>query len=58
VKPPGQAIHLGVDHLDPWWTRSLMEKHAFTRVNLFGVRVIMEITRVTMEEFLCQVVTG
>jgi hypothetical protein len=37
TKPPGQTICLGFDCLGPWWTRSLMEKSAFTRMNLFGV---------------------
>jgi hypothetical protein len=37
----------------PWSTRSLMEKAAFTRANLFGVRVIMVIMCVPVEELLC-----
>jgi hypothetical protein len=35
-----------------------MEKSTFTRANLSDVRVIMEIMRVLMEEFLYQAVTG
>jgi hypothetical protein len=35
-----------------------MEKSTFTRANLSDVRVIMEIMRVLVEEFLYQAVTG
>jgi hypothetical protein len=52
AKPPGQAICLGVGRPDPWWTGSLMEKSTFIRANLSGVRVIMIIMRVSVEELL------
>jgi hypothetical protein len=35
-----------------------MEKPAFTKANLFNVRVVMTIMHVLMEEFLCQAMTG
>jgi hypothetical protein len=35
-----------------------MEKPTFTRVNLSGVRVIMVIMRVLVEELLCQAMMG
>jgi hypothetical protein len=54
----GWAIYLNVDRLGLWWTGSLMEKSAFTRANLFDVRVIMTIIHVLMEELLCQAVMG
>jgi hypothetical protein len=54
VKLPGRDIKLGVDRLGPRWTRSLMEKPAFTRVNLSNVRVNMAIMHVHVEELLCQ----
>jgi hypothetical protein len=56
VKPPGWAIRLGVDYLSPWWTRSLMEKPAFTNVNLSNVVMIMTIMHVLTEELVCQAV--
>jgi hypothetical protein len=58
AKPSGCAIYPVGDRLDPWWARSLMEKPAFTTVNLSDVRVIMVIRRVLVEELLCQAVTG
>jgi hypothetical protein len=58
VKPPGQAICLGVDRSGPWWTESLMEKSIFTRTNLSGAKVIMVIMHVPVGELLSQVVTG
>jgi hypothetical protein len=35
-----------------------MDKLAFTRVNLSGVRVIMAMMHVPMEELLCQAMMG
>jgi hypothetical protein len=35
-----------------------MEKPTFTRANLSNVRVIMMIMRVSLDELLCQGVTG
>jgi hypothetical protein len=58
AKPPGWAICLGVDRPGPWWTGSLIEKPAFTRVNLSNVKVIMTIIRVLVKELLCQTVMG
>jgi hypothetical protein len=43
AKPPGQTICFGVGHPGSWWTGSLLEKSAFTRVNLSDARMIMEI---------------
>jgi hypothetical protein len=58
AKPLGQAIHLGVDCPGPWWTGSLMEKSAFTRMNLSDVRMIIAIMHVLVKELLCQAVNG
>jgi hypothetical protein len=58
AKPPSQAICLGVDHPDPWWTGSLMGNSAFTRTSLSGVRVIMMIMCDPMGELLCHTVMG
>jgi hypothetical protein len=58
VKPPRPAIRLGVDRPGPWWTKSLIEKLAFTRANLSGVRVIITIMRILVEELLYQAVMG
>jgi hypothetical protein len=38
--------------------RSLVEKPAFTRMNLFDVRVITTIMCILVQELLCQAVTG
>jgi hypothetical protein len=57
AKPPHQAIYLGVDRLGPWWTGPLMEKTAYTRINVSDVRVIMAIMCVPVGELLCEVVT-
>jgi hypothetical protein len=53
AKNPGWAIHLGVDRSGPWWTGSLMEKLAFTWMNLSNVRMIIAIMHVLVEELLC-----
>jgi hypothetical protein len=58
MKPPGWTVYLGVDRPGPWWTRSFTEKPVFTRASLSGVRVIMAIMHVLLEELLSQVVTG
>jgi hypothetical protein len=54
--PPRWAIWYGVDRSDPWWTKSVMEKPAFTRVSLSNVRVIMMIMCVPVVELICQAV--
>jgi hypothetical protein len=54
----GRAIYLGVDCLDPWWTRSFMENLVFIGVTLSDVKVIMAIIRVLVEELLGQAVMG
>jgi hypothetical protein len=58
VKPLSRAICLSVDRSGPWWTRSLMEKPASTKMKLSDVRVIMAIMCVHVGELLCQAVTG
>jgi hypothetical protein len=52
IKPPGWTVCRDVDRLSPQWTGSCMEKPAFTRVNLFDVRVIMANMRVPVLELL------
>jgi hypothetical protein len=44
-------IYFGVDHSDPWWTKSFMETPRFIRVSLSDVRVIMVIMHILVEEF-------
>jgi hypothetical protein len=56
VKHLGWVIFFGVDRLNHWRIRSLMEKPAFMRMNFYDVRVIMVIMRVIVEEILCQAV--
>jgi hypothetical protein len=47
-----------VDCPGPKGTRSLVEKPAFTGVNLSDVRVIITIMCVLVEKLLCQIVMG
>jgi hypothetical protein len=58
VKPLSQATCLGVDYPGRWWSGSLIDKLAFTRTNLSGVRVIMTIMCVPVGQFLCQAMMG
>jgi hypothetical protein len=58
AKSLGWAIQHGVDRLGPWWTGSLIEKHAFTKMNLSDVRMIMVIMHVLVKELLYQVLMG
>jgi hypothetical protein len=58
AKPPGLDISCSVDHLGTCVTESYMEKHAFTRVCLFYIRVTMVIMCVFMVELLCQTSMG
>jgi hypothetical protein len=58
AKPPGLDISCSVYHLGTCVTESYMEKHAFTRVCLFYIRVTMVIMCVFMVELLCQTSMG
>jgi hypothetical protein len=58
AKTLGWSICHSVDRPGPWWTVSFMENPTFPRASLSNVRVIMEIMRILVEEFLSQTVTG
>jgi hypothetical protein len=57
-KAPRQTISHDIDHPGLRWTRSCMEKPAFTRADLSDVRVIMLIMRAPVVELLCQAGIG